>query len=227
MRRIRWFNAEWPVSLRTLAAKMRANSFREDSIEGFIVDRVRENLIEGRFIEKIAFQETSTDPFGEEHSFERLIYRQLEFGISSKFPNIELWDAPRSTQAYVSKLSEFTNFQMAISPLSVDLIQWTNSFEAALKGKITIEAIQVVDVELERGVTAKIFVTGDRDVRDSLKSIIKTKKYELERVQLRLSLNSSFIPIQLTNSSAVKLDEAFVDELLPVLRATLPNPTRR
>ena len=70
MRRIRWFNAEWPVSLRTLAAKMRANPFREDSIEGFIVDRVRENLVEGRFIEKIAFQETSRDPFGSEHSFE-------------------------------------------------------------------------------------------------------------------------------------------------------------
>jgi hypothetical protein len=224
MRRIRWFNAEWPVSLRTLAAKMRANPFREDSIEGFIVDRVRENLIEGRFIEKIAFEETSTDPFGEEHTFERLVYRNLEFVISSGFPNIELWDAPRSTQAYVSKLLEFSNFQVAIVPLSVDVIQWAKVFESAVKGKVTIDSIQVAGIELERGVTAKIVISGDKDVRDALKSIVKTRKYAMERAQLRLTMNSKSIPIQLTDTGAAKLDDAFVEEFLPALKASLPRP---
>lgn len=227
MRRVRWFNAEWPVSLGALASKMRANSFKEDSLEGFIVDRVRENLIEGRFIEKVAFQETSTDPFGQEYNFEHLIYRTLEFGISTGFPNIELWDAPRSTQAFVSKLLQFTNFQMSITPLSVELIQWANSFESAVKGKVTIESLQVAGIEVDRGISAKITLDGDRDVRDALKGMVKTRKYELERVHLRLSMNSSVIPIQLTKSGAARLDEAFVDELLPALRATLPRPARR
>ena len=225
MRRIRWFSADWPVSLRTLAAKMRANPFKEDSIQGFIVDRVRENLIDGRFIEKISFQETSTDPFGEEHSFERLIYRQLEFSLSTDFPSIELRDAPRSTQAYVSKLVEFSNFQVTIVPLAVDLIQWANFFESTVKGQITIDSIQISGLEIERGVTAKIIVSGDKDVRDALKNIVRTKKYELERVHVKLSMNSNFIPIQLTNSGAAKLDEAFVSELLPALRSSLPRPT--
>src|SRR5215469_13253307 len=129
MTRVRWFTAEWPVSMRTLAAKMKSEPFREDRLQGFIVDRVREDSVEGRFIEKISYKETIKSPFGEEEVFDRVIYTQLEFNLSNKFPHLELWDAPRSTQAYISKLLEFSNFGVSIESLSVDLIEWTNLFE--------------------------------------------------------------------------------------------------
>src|SRR3979490_2582417 len=106
MKRVRWFGADWHVSLRTLAAKMRANTFQETSVNGFIVDSVRENTIAGRYIEKVLFQEKIIDPFGDEHVIDRTLYRQLEFNLFQTFPHIELWDSPRSTSGYVSKLLE-------------------------------------------------------------------------------------------------------------------------
>lgn len=224
MRRIRWFNADWPVSLRALAAKMRANPFKEDSIEGFIVDRVRENLVEGRFIEKVSITETLSDPFGEERIIDRVFYRQLEFNLSTQFPNIELWDAPRSTQAYISKLIEFSNFSVTISPISVDLIKWATLFESATKGKITIDSVQIAGLEIDRGVTARVVVTGDKDVRAALQRIAKNRNYELEKLHMDLLSDNVLIPIQLANTAVVKLEDTFVDEFLPALKASLPRP---
>ncbi len=226
MRRIRWFGADWPVSLRTLAAKMRANPFKEDSLDGFIVDRVREGSVEGRFIEKISYQETITNPFGEERVFDHVVYRQLEFNLSATFPNIELWDAPRSTQVYVNKLLEFSNFAVSIDPISVDLIQWANVFESTVRGKITIDSIQISGLEIERGVTAKIVVSGDKDVRDALQRIAKAKRYELEIVQLKLFSDGVLVPIHLTNTGSVRLEAAHIDAFLPGLRSSLPKARR-
>jgi hypothetical protein len=221
MRRIRWFKAEWPVTLRTLAAKMHSDAFKEDKNEGFLIDRVRENSVEGRFVEKYSYEESVISPFGNESVFERVVYTQLEFGLSNTFPHIELWDPPRSTQSYISKLLEFNNFEVAIEPLSIDLIQWATAFELSINQKITIDFIQISGFEIERGVTAKIVVSGDKDVRDALQRIAKTKTYQLDKIHLKLFLDGALIPIQLANSGSVKLEAEHVDPFLSKLRSSL------
>ena len=199
MRRIRWFGAEWPVTLRTLAAKMRAHVFKEDSFDGFLLDRVRENVVGGRYIEKVSFQETIKDPFGDERTFDRILYHQLEFNLFPTFPNIEFWDAPRSTNAYLSKLLELSNFELTVAPLSVDLIEWADAFQKLSKAKIVIDSIQISGLEIERGVNARIDY-GDNDVREALQRVTKTKKYELERLHLKYFVDSVLVPIQLVNT---------------------------
>src|ERR1035438_8658397 len=71
VKRIRWFAAKWPIALRTLATKMKSHPFREDSLNGFIIERVRDNFINGRYVEKISYQETLTTPFGDQQIFDR------------------------------------------------------------------------------------------------------------------------------------------------------------
>lgn len=137
------------------------------------------------------------------------------------FPHIELWDPPRSTQSYISKLLEFNNFEVAIEPLSIDLIQWATAFELSINQKITIDFIQISGFEIERGVTAKIVVSGDKDVRDALQRIAKTKTYQLDKIHLKLFLDGALIPIQLANSGSVKLEAEHVDPFLSKLRSSL------
>jgi hypothetical protein len=224
MKRIRWFAAKWPVTLRTLASKMRSHIFKEDSFDGFLLDRVRENIVGGRYIEKVSFQETIKDPFGDERTFDRILYRQLEFNLFPTFPNIEFLDAPRSTNAYLSKLLELTNFELTVSPLSVDLIEWADSFQKLAKAKLVIDSIQISGLEIERGVTARMTIAGENDVRDALQRVTGSKKYELERLHLKYFVDSVLIPIQLTNTGSAKIDDEFADDLLPWLRSSLPHP---
>jgi hypothetical protein len=227
MRRIRWFKAEWPISMRALASKMRADPFKKDGSEGFLVDRVREDSIEGRFIEKISYTETITSPFGEEQVFDRIIYTQLEFNLTNKFPHLELWDPPRSTQGYISKLLQFSNFAVSIEPLSVNLIEWANLFQAIVKEKVTIDSVQISGLEIQRGVTAKIVVSGDKDVREALELIARKKEYQLEKIHLQLFSNGSAVPIYLLNTGSVRMENSHVDNFLPALRSSLPRNTSK
>jgi hypothetical protein len=223
MQRIRWFKADWPISLRALASKMRADPFKEDGVEGFIVDRVREDSVQGRFIEKISYKETIKSPFGEERVFDRIIYTQLEFNLTNNFPHLELVDPPRSTQSYISKLLEFSNFALSVEPLSVDLIEWTNLFQATVKQDVTINSVHISGLEIQRGVTAKVVVTGDKDVRGALELIARKRQYRLEKVHLQVFSNGAAVPIYLSNSGSARLETLDVDEFLPALRSSLPR----
>jgi hypothetical protein len=205
---------------------MKVNAFREDGMNGFIIERVRDNFINGRYVEKIAFQETLTTPFGEEQIFDRILYRQVEFTLFSSFPNIELWDAPRSTQGYVSKLTELNNFNVALAPLSVDLLKWVSTFQAKIANAVTIDSLQISGLELEPKVTARVSINAEKDVRDALQRLAKGKSFDLDRVQMKLIHEGQRIAIQLTNSGTAKIDESLVDEFLPALRESLPTPPK-
>jgi hypothetical protein len=224
VKRIRWFAAKWPIALRTLANKMKSHPFREDSLNGFIIDRVRDNFVNGRYVEKISYQETVTTPFGEQQVFDRTEYRQLEFNLFSAFPHMEFWDAPRSTQSYVSKLMELNNFSLTITPLSIDLLKWVASFQAIIKAKVTIDSLQISGLELEPDVTARFSIAGNKDVREALQKFTKGKRFELERVQLQLLHEASGVSLQLINTGAAKLEESLIEDFLPALRQSLPAP---
>jgi hypothetical protein len=224
VKRIRWFGADWQVSLRTLAVRMRASAFTNDSLDGFIVDKVRDDTVGGRYIEKVSFQETLTDPFGDQHSVERTIYRQLEFNLFTTFPNVEFWDAPRSTSGYVSKVLELSDFAITLSPLSVDLIKWAGAFQSTVGTKVTIDSIQISGLEIERGVTARIVIAGDKDVREALKLVVKNKNYVLEKLQLRLPQDGAPAFIKLASTGSAKIEESHVENFASALRRSLPKP---
>jgi hypothetical protein len=226
VKRIRWFAAKWPISLRTLASKMKSHAFREDSVSGFIIDRVRDNLVNGRYVEKVSYQETLTTPFGEEQIFDRVEYRQLEFNLFSTFPNIEFWDAPRSTQGYVSKLMELNNFAVTLAPLSVDLLKWVTTFQAVIHAEITVDSLQISGLEIEPDITARISINSNKDVREALQRLTKSKQFHLDRVQLKLQHEGRPVFIQMANNGSAKLEESILDEFLPALRQSLPVPPK-
>jgi hypothetical protein len=224
MKRIRWFGASWPVGLRTMAAKMKTHTFRSDSAEGFLLDRIRDNSIAGRYIEKISFQETITDPFGQPRIFERTVYNQLEFNLAPGFPHIEFYDAPRNTQAFMSRLGEYSNFAASVTPLVVDLIKWAEAFQTAAKAKITINSLQISGLAVEGGATAKVTLTSDKDVREALKLMVKSKNYEVDKLQLKLTHDGDSAGVQLSRLGSATVGEEYFEDFLPALRTSLPRP---
>ena len=59
MKRVRWLKVDWPVSMQKLGERMKAQLFTPNSQEGFVVERVTEDLVEGCFIEKLTIQNTN------------------------------------------------------------------------------------------------------------------------------------------------------------------------
>ena len=76
MNRYQWFKVKWSVTMPQLAKKLtELFSFNENEINGFIIDRVRENFIEARYIEKVEYQDIVKDPFGKETYYNRISYK--------------------------------------------------------------------------------------------------------------------------------------------------------
>lgn len=223
MNRVRWLNAQWPSTMRTVGAKLKAMPFSEDSIDGFAIERVRDEFIEGKFIEKYFYEETISNPFGGEESFERIGYRFTEFSLFSRFPYIEIKNGQRSTKDFVNKLLQACNFSLTVSPIVVDLFEWVAAFQERIGCKVVVDSVQVSGISLGEGVVGKILLKGDRDVREAISDIVGDRKYTLEKVQIKAAVDGRVVSIQLNNNGTARIPSDCMSNLLAALRLSLPQ----
>ena len=225
MSRYRWFRAEWPIPMRTLAKRLKAKSFSEKNSDGFIVDRVRDNFIDARYVERIEYIDKILDPFGKELLFDRVEFKQCEFRISVTDPGLELIDAPRGTQGLVSRLLEASDFSLAISPISIDVLKWAERFQKLAQVSGTVDVLQIGALELETGIFAKMAIKGSKDVRKASNVFIGGSKHLVEKIQIRLS-GTNYGTVLLTNTGSAKLDVDDPSELIAKLRESLADIIR-
>lgn len=221
MSRVRWLSATWPVSMRTLGTRMKSYPFTADSFDGFVIERIRDNFIEARFIEKIAYSEVTVDPFGNEETFRRVAYRSVNFTLFSEFPHIEIRDSQRSTKEFVNRLLELCNFSLTVTPISVNLFDWVKELQKCFEHAVTVDSIQLSDIEVEDGISAKVLLKGSRDVRDAAVLLAPKKKCHLDKLQLRAKIGEKYVPVHLSNTGAATIPSDCFEELLPLLRTGL------
>lgn len=222
MKRYRWLKAEWPMSMRALARRLGEKTFDIDQSEGFVIDRVRENYLEARFIEKFEYDDTVTDPFGGEKTYQRTEFRESGFRAMVDGPGLELVDSPRGLQNFVSRLSEVTDFALAISPLSVNVLAWASNVQTRLKVVGVVDSLQVGAIELAPGILAKAIVKGSTDVLSATSVFIRDKKHSAEKLQLRFS-DVKKHTLLLSSGGMVKFDHEPSEEILSAVRASLPR----
>jgi hypothetical protein len=111
MKRVKWLAGSWPISMRQLALRIRADILTPEKMSGFMVTRVRESFIEARFFEKNISEELITDPFGNEIKSERISYVETAFHFSNEFPQVELLNPPRSIGPFSSRVLQICNFE--------------------------------------------------------------------------------------------------------------------
>lgn len=220
-RRYRWLRAQWPISMKTLGRRLKAKAFQGDATHGFVIDRLRDDLLEARYIERVEYTETITDPFGKELSFERVEFRQSHFRATAHGAGLEIRDPPRSVQPLMNRLSEATDFAVTISPYPVDVLAWAAKFQSSSGFSCHVDSLQMSDFQLEEGVVAKVVIKGGRDVREACTKLAANRRYLLERIQLRLEVPKAGT-IVLSNTGAATLNVDHADEdILEYLRAGL------
>lgn len=226
MTRVRWLRAEWPDSIRALATKLKANQFTREGLDGFIIERVRDTFIEARYIQKLSYQETITDPFGADVVFDRTEYRTTNFTLYSAFPHIEVRDPPRNLNEFLNKLQEICNFSATVAPVSVNILDWAARFQKVVGQKIIVDSLQVSGLVLENGITAKILISGEKDVRGALQAVLENRMSTLDKLQMRCSSGSKLVPIQLSTSGTAKIPDDHLHFFLPMLQQSLPTKAK-
>lgn len=223
MNRVRWLIAKWPSSMRAIGNKLQEMPFSEESMDGFAIERIRDDFIEGRYIEKYVYQEVIVDPFGKEEVIERTGYRSTNFTLFAQPPYIELRNGQRSIKEFINRLLQACNFNLVVSPVTANLLDWIASFQKSLGQKIVVDSLQVSGVELEEGVIGKMLLKGDKDVREAVDNILAGRRYTLEKVQVKLTASGKSISIHLANNGTAKIPSDHTSDLLPLLRKSFPG----
>ncbi|PHN79561.1 hypothetical protein [Pseudomonas syringae] len=226
MNRVRWLNAQWPMSIRAVGKKLTEMPFTDENMDGFLIERIREDFVEGRYIEKYSYQEVISTPFGGEEVFDRIGYRTTEFTLFDSPPHIELRNYQRSLKALISRLLEACNFNLVVTPPTVDLIEWVSALQVAVDQKITVDSLQVSAVEIEEGVTGKILVKGVKDVREAASILLSGRRHVLEKVQVKFADINKTGTIQLSDNGTAKLPVELSNDLLGHLRFSFPRGVR-
>ena len=223
MNRVRWLNAQWPSSIRAVGKMLIEMPFTDERMDGFAIERIRDDFIEGRYIEKYNYQEVISTPFGSEEVFDRIGYRTTEFTLFDSAPHIELRSYQRSIKELISRLLEACSFNLVVTPPTVNLIEWVSALQVAVDQDITVDSLQVSGVEIDDGVTGKILLKGVRDVREATDILLAGRKHVLEKVQVKFAGLNKTVAIQLSNNGTAKLPAVLPNDLLRHLRASFPR----
>jgi hypothetical protein len=208
--------------MRTLASRLKARSFSNENTDGFLIERVRDSFLEGRFFEKVLFEETVRDPFGSESTFERLTYREVEFTFSASYPQVELRKFPRNTQAFITRTAEVTDFATTFIPISVDAFSWADKIRAVYPKQFRIDLACLSEVSIEENVFARIMLTSPQDIRAALGRFTNRRQHRVDRIQIRLEYADELVSFQLAADGTVRSANALPAEVLVAVRQALP-----
>jgi DNA-binding Lrp family transcriptional regulator len=223
MTRVRWLKAEWSASLKAMEAKMRAEQFRQNSNEGFILEKTRKNFVGGRYIERLNFTETIIDPFGAEINFNRVEYRTIVFRLTNVYPEIELLDVPRGYQRFISKLSTLNEFNVVISPLKVKLPEWVRNIKDSVGVGVAISSAFLSGIDLGSGISAKAIVKGEGEMSNAIGRLTGKQDYEIDKLDIKFNYADIMQGLQLQSSGSVNIHTRSSENVLQLLRETLPH----
>jgi len=209
--------------MRTLASRLRARNFSTDSNDGFLIERVRDTFVEGRFFEKVLFEETVRDPFGNESTFERLTYREVEFSFSVSFPQVELRKFPRNIQAFITRTAEVTEFATTFLPLNVDAFAWVDRIRGVYPKQFRIDLAHLSDVFIEENALAKLVLSSQYDIRGALARFTKGRQHKLERLQIKFEFADALLSMQLASDATLRSTDPLPKEVRDSIRQALPG----
>lgn len=219
MRRVRWFGVTWPFSMWTLAKRLKELPFEGERTVGMVVDRARQDHVEGRFFEQVIFQETVHDPRGTEYQVERVTFNSLGFRCSTSFPQLQIMDAPRSIKPFLNLLGEATGFESTVDPLSVDLGRWISALQSQCPDDFRLDAVRLAEFALNENARARVEILSLRDVREERGGPFQLETRRFDRAQVRFQYLSQPVSLVLSQDSSLRSDTEFPAELADIARS--------
>jgi hypothetical protein len=223
MKRTKWMRAQFPGTTRQIAKQLQRDGFSEESGRGFLVDRVRDDYLEARYIEKVSFQESVHDPFGATIMIERLSYREIDFTLAKTFPELELRMAPRGLGGFTGGLLKASGFSMELENHKVSTERWTRAIERQIGVKIAMRSVLVGGLELAEGAQARVVFSAPNDVRPGIKELLGGRRYTVDTVQIEYPVNGSNHRVVIGSDSTVRYGERFPPEELEAIKVALQS----
>jgi len=212
-----------PIILEKLRQEFLRANFERGSINGFQLDQARPSWIEGKYFERINFVETVTDPFGNNIEISRVRFDVIDFRLSTNFPELQIKNSPKtlreifgpSSGKFLGQVAKFTNFTLAIEWVDLELVDLIESL-TTVAPSMEVRTLTVENLPLADGITGRMSISGERDVRRDAREYIRRKHAAVRKIGLRFSNPRAQTDVFNTGRATVATDEE--DEVAELLR---------
>lgn len=222
MIRHRWIQARWPIDMRTLAIRLSKREYKSDTQAGFILDRARADLIEGRFVERVAVSERVVSPFGVEELFDRVEFRIVEFRATDGDHGLEVINPPRSTTMFLNHLSEACDDALALQAVDINPLVWGSLISDQVGDRCQFVSLQLSKLSLSETTSAQIVLNGTSDVRPYLDDLAGGRKFVVDKVKMEFG-DRRKIAIILGRQGSVSANHEISAVNLHIIRSTLKS----
>ncbi|RTS10936.1 hypothetical protein DY937_29565 [Pseudomonas aeruginosa] len=181
MIKVKWLRFSGGLNSKDVVKGLKRLEYSSAGVDGFQIVRFREEYVEGKYIERVEYEEVVKDPFGGELVSNRVIYNQVDFTISLDSRVLELLSPPRSLVKFVTRLGEACDFNVSVEPLFLDLGSFGDRLEF-IKFNFFEKSIVVSDLLLAAGVLARVVARGKAGVGDALAQVIGDRPYKVNSI---------------------------------------------
>ena len=226
MSRYHWYTVNWsqPI-LAKIKKEMLKDEYSANRDNGFRVESVRKKSITGRYIERREILDTVDDPLGKTLTYKRVIFDIFRFHISLDFPELELIDPPRRLSRFLIRLSEFSDFNIAVSPIKINLLRFIENIEMNLS-QLIVTRVYCSGITLSAKASAKFVISGTEDVRRHMKFLSKNKNMDIDRVRLNCKAEDWSEEFEISKYAVSKFKKAIRPEMITLLRKEIQSAMR-
>jgi hypothetical protein len=220
--RLKWFKASSlnKEKLNQILAGLIENEYSEKKRWGFSNVVLRGVFIEGQYIERIESVVKLEDPFGKPVQFSRIDFENFTFAISTKFPHIEIQDAPRGLGAFFNQIAGYLNFTVGIESINVNLANWIKLLESEAESVQVLGAI-ASSISLSNSIQARIVVSGSTEVRPSIKKLTGKYSYALNKMQVSGIYRAQSFKCDLFSDGRANILAGTETEIASILKTSL------
>lgn len=220
MKKYRWYIAKWSIDLDKIASSMMDSLFYHDSTFGYKIDRIRNNLIKGKYIEKREYQESIEDPFGNTSLVNRVIYDIIQFSISISKLNLEIIDPPRKLSGFLSSLSEINNHEAIISPIEINIETFIDVIKVNFKNFV-VKYIKSNKLALPNGILGKLELKGEKDVREIFLNMTSNNLSSIDACGFNFLSKNGISYFEIYKNGTIKIFSKDREYILPFIRQAI------
>lgn len=221
MKKVKWLKINCNLSINEITKLLVQNSFDENKNDGYIFNKIRDDLIEGQFIEKYFVLDKYYNFLNNYEEVQKIEYKTTKFTIClEKILILTIFNPPRSIKPFLLSLVKQLGIGTSVEEIHINPVTWAEDAFSSISMEIT--QIDISNVMLNRFTSAKMYITGNQDLRPHYHSSLSQNSIT-DRVSLTvMSLNLKG-KIKLFKTGMAHIDTNKNDIFVNMLRTSLLN----
>lgn len=182
MNKLRVYNASFPVSYSECYKKIL--NWSDTNFFKVKVLRTRDQFFEVLFTEIRIIEDEFIDTDNIKHTIKKLVTNELNtIFINRDLNNFVTINEPRTLLPFKNILAKIFNYDFYLEAVKIHPIDFIQCYEKLYSKTIIVNKIEIKNAIYINNIIANHIIKGDTDLRSNIEKIVKTKHFEISKIE--------------------------------------------